>query len=110
MSGLVVYPCPLGNGRFAQLYLPSDLTTGDVQRISAILRTLPLDAVEPVTLLNIPIEIRADIPTNAIGLEQGGKLVGGIIQIGCEDAATLEPAPVTPERSAREERTYRSHE
>ena len=50
MAGLVRYPCPLGEGRFAQLDLPSDLTEADVARIIAVLRTLPVPR-EPAVVL-----------------------------------------------------------
>ncbi len=43
MSGLVEYPCPLGEGRFAVLRLPSDLTKEDVRRIVAHLRSMAPD-------------------------------------------------------------------
>jgi hypothetical protein len=42
MRGLVIYPCPLGDGDFAELRLPSLLTTRDTRRIIAFVQTLAL--------------------------------------------------------------------
>jgi hypothetical protein len=44
MSGLVEYPFPLREGRFAYLRLPVDLSTADVHRLTAYLNTLVMDA------------------------------------------------------------------
>ncbi len=44
-SGLVDYPFPLREGRFAYLKLPADLTAADVKRLTAYLNTLALDDV-----------------------------------------------------------------
>jgi hypothetical protein len=41
--GLVEYPFPLREGRFAYLKLPADLTLADVKRLTAYLTTLALD-------------------------------------------------------------------
>jgi hypothetical protein len=43
MSGLVEYPFPLREGRFAYLRLPVDLTATDVQRLTKYLNTLVMD-------------------------------------------------------------------
>ena len=42
-TGLVEYPFPLREGRFAYLKLPVDLTLADVKRLTAYLTTLALD-------------------------------------------------------------------
>ena len=42
-TGLVEYPFPLREGRFAYLKLPADLTLADVKRLTAYLTTLALD-------------------------------------------------------------------
>ncbi len=44
-AGLVDYPFPLREGRFAYLKLPADLTAADVKRLTAYLNTLALDDV-----------------------------------------------------------------
>jgi hypothetical protein len=46
MSGLVEYPFPLREGRLAYLRLPMDLKLTEVQRLTAYLKTLAVDAVE----------------------------------------------------------------
>jgi hypothetical protein len=43
-SGLVDYPFPLREGRFAYLRLPADLRVAEVKRLSAYLGTLAIDA------------------------------------------------------------------
>lgn len=43
-TGLVEYPFPLREGRFAYLRLPADLKMADVRRLTAYLNTLPDDA------------------------------------------------------------------
>jgi hypothetical protein len=43
--GLVEYPFPLREGRFANLRLPADLTAADVKRLTAFLNTLALEDV-----------------------------------------------------------------
>ena len=42
-TGLVEYPFPLREGRFAYLRLPVDLTAADVKRLNAYLATLVID-------------------------------------------------------------------
>ena len=42
-TGLVEYPFPLREGRFAYLKLPADLSVADVKRLTAYLTTLVLD-------------------------------------------------------------------
>jgi hypothetical protein len=42
-TGLVDYPFPLREGRFAYLKLPADLTAADVKRLTAYLNTLALE-------------------------------------------------------------------
>lgn len=42
-TGLIEYPFPLREGRFAFLRLPTDLTAADVKRLTAYLNTLALD-------------------------------------------------------------------
>jgi hypothetical protein len=49
-SGLVDYPFPLREGRFAYLKLPVDLTAADVKRLTAYLNTLVIEP-EPATLV-----------------------------------------------------------
>jgi|SRR5215510_7317744 len=44
-AGLVEYPFPLREGRFAYLRLPADLKMADVKRLTAYLTTLAEDAV-----------------------------------------------------------------
>ncbi len=44
VSGLVEYPFPLREGRFAYLRLPADLNQGDVRRLTAYLSTLVVDS------------------------------------------------------------------
>ena len=43
-GGLVEYPFPLREGRFAYLRLPSDLRISDVKRLTAYLNTLAVDS------------------------------------------------------------------
>jgi hypothetical protein len=43
-AGLVEYPFPLREGRFAYLKLPTDLKMADVKRLTAYLNTLPDDS------------------------------------------------------------------
>jgi hypothetical protein len=43
MSGLVEYPFPLREGRFAYLRLPVDLSAADVHRLTAYLNTLVME-------------------------------------------------------------------
>jgi hypothetical protein len=42
-AGLVEYPFPLREGRFAYLRLPADLSAADVKRLTAYLNTLALE-------------------------------------------------------------------
>ena len=42
-TGLIEYPFPLREGRFAYLRLPTDFTVADVKRLTAFLNTLALD-------------------------------------------------------------------
>lgn len=49
MAGLVIYPCPLGDGRFAELRLPVDLTASDAKRIAAYIQALLLTPTDPAT-------------------------------------------------------------
>jgi hypothetical protein len=42
-AGLVEYPFPLREGRFAYLRLPADLTAADVKRLTAYLTTLVIE-------------------------------------------------------------------
>jgi hypothetical protein len=44
-AGLVEYPFPLREGRFAYLRLPADLTAADVKRLTAHLNPLALEDV-----------------------------------------------------------------
>ena len=44
VSGLVEYPFPLREGRFAYLRLPADLKLAEVKRLTAYLQTLAVDA------------------------------------------------------------------
>lgn len=44
VSGLVEYPFPLREGRFAYLRLPVDLNQADVKRLTAYLNTLVVDS------------------------------------------------------------------
>lgn len=44
VSGLVEYPFPLREGRFAYLRLPVDLKLADVKRLTAYLTTLAIDS------------------------------------------------------------------
>jgi len=44
VTGLVEYPFPLREGRFAYLRLPVDLSKADVQRLTAYLNTLVMDS------------------------------------------------------------------
>ena len=44
-TGLVEYPFPLRDGRFAYLRLPTDLTAADVKRLTGFLNTLALEDV-----------------------------------------------------------------
>jgi hypothetical protein len=53
MSGLVNYPFQLEGGRFATLFLPSDLTAADVRRIVAMLRALVPDTDVKITDVTI---------------------------------------------------------
>lgn len=46
-SGLVDYPFPLREGRFAYLRLPADLRVAEVRRLAAYLNTLAIDAESP---------------------------------------------------------------
>lgn len=43
MAGLVAYPFPLRDGRFAYLRLPADLSKAEARRLSAYLNSLAMD-------------------------------------------------------------------